>query len=227
VRAVSANPQQLHTDVLFKDSIRGSGAQIFRVDARAGSYKVQVLHPDGAVTDSTAESRGGHIDIEFAGSEWDVSGVVITSASPKPDVELAWWPETARAPRVEHSPAVSASPREPVQLKIKVTPAARISSVRLYYRPLNQLAEFKSVELPAGGTFTIPAEDVDGRFDLMYYFEILSTEKSGWIYPDPHGATPFFGVRVGGAPKPETAHMVPEPSLRVRTTSAKAKSRSR
>jgi hypothetical protein len=50
--------------------------------------------------------------------------------------------------------------------------------------------------LEGGTTFTIPGEDISARWDLMYYFEVLNKEKSGWFYPDPASATPTLSNEV-------------------------------
>ena len=72
-----------------------------------------------------------------------------------------------------------------------------MKAVRLHYRPLNQLAKFKTLEnAGAKGVFTIPAVDVSPRWDLMYYFEILNKENTGWFDPDPRVATPYYVVRI-------------------------------
>jgi hypothetical protein len=68
--------------------------------------------------------------------------------------------------------------------------------VRLHYRPVNQLAKFKTLEAKPGGVFQIPAEDVSANWDLMYYFEVLNDQKTGWFQPDPLVATPYYVVKV-------------------------------
>ncbi|HPQ16204.1 MAG TPA: hypothetical protein PLP04_13300, partial [Bryobacteraceae bacterium] len=84
---------------------------------------------------------------------------------------------------------------KPLPLTASITPATSVKAVRLHYRPLNQLAEFKTIENKgAKGAFTIPAQDISGRWDLMYYFEVLSTENGGWFHPDPAAATPYYVV---------------------------------
>jgi hypothetical protein len=70
-----------------------------------------------------------------------------------------------------------------------------IRTVRLHYRAVNQLVPFKSVEAKAGERFTIPGEDISPRWDLMYYFELLSTTE-GWFAPDPAKETPYYVVKV-------------------------------
>jgi hypothetical protein len=63
------------------------------------------------------------------------------------------------------------------------------------HRAVNQLVAFKSIEAKAGERFTIPGEDISPRWDLMYYFELLSTTE-GWFTPDPAKETPYYVVKV-------------------------------
>jgi hypothetical protein len=69
-----------------------------------------------------------------------------------------------------------------------------VSSVRLHYRPLNQLAQFKTIEKAPGEAFIIPGSDISSDYDLMYYFEALSDNGSGWFEPDPLTQTPYYVV---------------------------------
>lgn len=48
--------------------------------------------------------------------------------------------------------------------------------------------------LEGGPSFTIPAAHITARFDVLYYFEVLNREKTGWFYPDPATSTPYFVV---------------------------------
>ena len=72
-------------------------------------------------------------------------------------------------------------------------------TVRLYYRPVNQLARFKMLEAKPGARFTIPGADVSHRWDLMYYFEVLNSSNSGWFHPDPLRDTPYYVVKTAPA----------------------------
>jgi hypothetical protein len=42
--------------------------------------------------------------------------------------------------------------------------------------------------------YCTPDTDHSTRFDLLYYFEVLNEEKSGWFYPDPLTRAPYFVV---------------------------------
>ena len=66
--------------------------------------------------------------------------------------------------------------------------------MRLYYRPLNQLDHFKSIEHSPGQDFVIPGADITDRYDLMYYFEVVNETGGGWFEPDPLSRTPYFVV---------------------------------
>jgi hypothetical protein len=94
-----------------------------------------------------------------------------------------------------HMPPKTAVAGRPLVLYLQIGAPAAASVVRLHYRPLNQLAGFRTVEQPAAKTtFTIPPEDVTQKWDLQYYFEILNREGGGWFQPDPAQATPYYVV---------------------------------
>jgi len=44
-------------------------------------------------------------------------------------------------------------------------------------------------------SFTIPAKDITGNWDLQYYFEILHAD-GGWFEPDPLTAAPYWVVHI-------------------------------
>ena len=112
-------------------------------------------------------------------------------------VAVAHWPKPVPRPQIAHLAPKSAPAGRPLTLFLRVYPTIAVKAIRLHYRPLNQLAKFKTLETtPPRSTFTIPAADVSPRWDLMYYFEILNTEKTGWFDPDPATATPYYVVRV-------------------------------
>ena len=107
-------------------------------------------------------------------------------------------PPTLPRPRIVHRPPTEAEPQQPLQLTLQISPPNRVSLVRLHYRPLNQSAKFKTLEAtPQNLTFKIPAKDISPKWDLLYYFEILNDQQTGWFEPDPATATPYYVVTVG------------------------------
>ena len=67
--------------------------------------------------------------------------------------------------------------------------------LRLHYRTLNQLEQFKTVEKAPGEDFVIPGSDISGGYDLMYYFEVLNDANGGWFQLDPLVQTPYYVVQ--------------------------------
>jgi len=195
VRAVARNPKALPENVLYGDAIHGRGAQTFRVRAPAGTYTVFFLHPDGTALPQKLEAKDGYLDVVFPEGEWTVSGLVIKGPRSQGPLPLRREPKRVSRPTIQHLPPKTAVAGKPLPLTVSITPATSVKAVRLHYRPLNQLAEFKTIENKgAKGAFTIPAQDISGRWDLMYYFEVLSTENGGWFHPDPAAATPYYVV---------------------------------
>ena len=194
VRAVAREPKLLPHDVLFRDSIRGWGAQQFIVKAPAGDYEVLFLHPDGTM-DSAAAKSDGTLAIRFPEGEWSVSGLVIKGAGSKEPLPVWRAPKPVPRPTMLHAAPATAVAEEPLWLRLQVS-SMHVTAVRLHYRPVNQQAKFKTIEAKPGAAFQIPAEDVSAKWDLMYYFEVLNDQKTGWFHPDPTAATPYYVVQV-------------------------------
>lgn len=181
---------------LYGDWIRGAGAQRFRLRAADGSYQVLLVNPKGPAASRTLRTRNGALDVVFPVGEWTVSGVVVKRESGGAAASHRPWPKRAPRPKIAHEPPKTAQPGRPFALSLRLVPSTGVKTVRLHYRPVNQLAKFKTIENSgAKGAFTIPADDLSARWDLMYYFEIM-TQDSGWLEPDPRAATPYYVVRV-------------------------------
>ncbi|MBI5280529.1 MAG: hypothetical protein HY858_02520 [Candidatus Solibacter usitatus] len=203
VRAVAKNPQRLPANTLIGDSIAGRGAQVFRVKTAAGDYRILLLTPDGSAEERTGTAAGGVLDIVMPEGEWRYSGVLLQAA--RPPSAPARWPMPLSCPALEHTPPKRVETGRPLQLSLAVYPPTHVRTVRLHYRPLNQLVQWKTMDAPAQrALFIIPGEELDVRWDLQYYFEALNTERTGWFHPDPAQATPYYVVPVV-FPLPEPA----------------------
>ena len=100
-----------------------------------------------------------------------------------------------RRPTFAHTPPRAFVPGRPLTLALGGTAVTAVKAVRLHYRPLNQLAKFKTLEAaPGRAVFMIPAEDLTPEFDLLYYFEVIDKQNGGWFHPDPRAATPNYVV---------------------------------
>lgn len=180
VQAVGKDPGNLPRDVLYRDYIRGRGVQLFGVKTPDGQYQVHFLRPDRSETRTILESTGGLLDIAFPQGEWSVSGLVIQATSMAP-VPPQKFPKLLPRPMMVHEPPKRAVAGQPIRLRLQISPMSNVTVVRLHYRPVNQNTEFKMLD----NTFTIPGKDVSPNWDLMYYFEVLNNEGTGWFDPDP------------------------------------------
>lgn len=197
LRAVAKNPQNLPHDVLYRDYIRGKGSQVFRVKTEPGEYDVHFLHPDRSEESMELKAEGGFLNVAFPQGDWWVSGLVIQGPGSRRPLEAQTFPKLLPRPAIAHEPPTTVVAGQPITLRIQISPSAEVSSIRLYYRPVDQEAKFKMIEnAGSDGVFTIPGADVSERWDLMYYFEILNNRGSGWFQPDPRVATPYYVVKV-------------------------------
>ena len=101
-------------------------------------------------------------------------------------------PKELPRPPITHTPVRTAAPDHPIDLSLQIQ-SKDATAVRLHYRPLDS-TETAVIEKPAAASvsFTIPGADSD----LLYYFEILNRENTGWFEPDPVTTTPYFVVRI-------------------------------
>jgi hypothetical protein len=183
--------------VLYRDYVRGAGPQVFRIKADAGAYTVRFLRPDHTETVAQLKSEGPYLDIPFPDGEWSVSGLAVQGPKSKQPVPQQAFAKAVARPAITHEPPQTAGARTPLNVALKMGVAKDVATVRLYYRPVNQQAQFRMIEqTPDRLTFTIPAEDVSPQWDLMYYFELINTSGGGWFHPDPQVATPYYIVKV-------------------------------
>lgn len=97
-----------------------------------------------------------------------------------------------------HTPPAAAPSEKPLTLALQIAQPKTVSAVRLHYRATDPAAATQVLETAAKAevSFTIPAKDITGNWDLQYYFEILQADGSGWFEPDPLTATPYWVVHV-------------------------------
>jgi hypothetical protein len=97
-----------------------------------------------------------------------------------------------------HVPPASAPSEQPLTLTLHIAQPKTVNAVRLHYRPTDPAAATQAIEMAAKPevSFTIPARDITGNWDLQYYFEILHADGNGWFEPDPLTAIPYWVVHV-------------------------------
>jgi hypothetical protein len=107
------------------------------------------------------------------------------------------------APTVQFTPVARAPALTPLRITAEVRDSSGVKWVRLRYRGLTQHQDLQTIlMLPAGKPdqfeATIPAADVDPRFDFIYLIEVMDNAGNGKIYPDLEKETPYVVVRVAG-----------------------------
>ncbi|MCC6860228.1 MAG: hypothetical protein IT158_16795 [Bryobacterales bacterium] len=196
VRAVSRNPGQLPREVLLRDFVRGQGRQYFRARTGPGEFTAMLVDPNGKVTEMRLKAEGDHVTVPFPEGPWEVSALLLKGPGAAAPLPAPRTPRMLPRPAILHTPPAALTPGKPLELSLKISPAASVSAVRLHYRPVNQLARFEMLEaVPPRLTFTIPAEAISSHWDLMYYFEILNSEGGGWFEPDPDQRTPYYVLK--------------------------------
>jgi hypothetical protein len=128
---------------------------------------------------------------------------------------LATWPDDGRAhpvpvlvtndeqpPVLRHTPVLKVQPGQSLRIVAEVEDPSGIKWVHLRYRGLSQHQDFQVLPmLPTGNgnefEATIPGENIDPKFDLMYLFEVMDNSGNGKIYPDFAKETPYIVVKVG------------------------------
>lgn len=201
IRSAVKDPQRLPENVLYGDWIEGQGPQTFRIRSGEGQFRVSVLDPSGNFEDRLLAARNAHLDVAFPEGSWRVSGLVIRREPPPAADSLPAPPKLLPRPVITHTAPATAAPGRPLKLALRVAPASAAALVRLHYRPVNQIAEFKTLEASSTQpVFVIPGADLTGRWDLMYYFEVLNRAGGGWFQPDPRTETPYYLVNIQAAP---------------------------
>lgn len=168
--------------------------RLLRVKTGGGTFEAVLIEADQSTTTQTLEAVNGMIDIPVPTG---AVTLVIRGSRPKSDRI------TVRRPAISHAPPSTATANEPLKLTLSIAPFTGIRAIRLHYRAVNQSVEFKTLEAPpARATFVVPAAEISARWDLMYYFEVLSDDQT-WIIPDAHLATPYYVVKVESLPQPQ------------------------
>ena len=109
------------------------------------------------------------------------------------------------APSVEHVRALGARPGQPLTIEARVSDPSGVESVHVRYRGVNQHQDFAHLRLQPtsqGSLFraTIPGDEIDPRWDFMYYLEAFDKVGNGRIYPDLQRETPYIVLKTHQEP---------------------------
>ncbi len=115
-------------------------------------------------------------------------------------------PATRDSMHVQHTPARSFTPGQPLEIVAAVSGnIPRSLVIRLYYRRVNQAERYRSAEMQTSETrfhAVIPANYTSSNYPLQYYFELRRAPDSAWLFPGrgPNlQSQPYFVVRSASA----------------------------
>jgi hypothetical protein len=122
-----------------------------------------------------------------------------TSAAPRYVTALA--NGDYEPPLVTHQPITNAPLGKPLAISAEVRDASGVKWVHLRYRGVNQRLEYQTLPMrPTGRSAqyqaVIPVEQLDPKWDLMYFIEVMDTKGNGKIYPDLSLETPYIVVKL-------------------------------
>jgi hypothetical protein len=103
--------------------------------------------------------------------------------------------------QVIHQPVTVAPAGKPLVVAAEVLAPAGVKWVRLRYRSVNQYQDYRTLPMtPAGGIghyrATIPVEDINPTWDVMYFIEAMDQNGNGRIHPDLNQRTPYIVVKL-------------------------------
>ncbi len=108
-------------------------------------------------------------------------------------------------PRVTIRPLMRAEASRPLTVSVEAGDTSGVKWLRLLYRSVNQHLDYKVLPMQPGkskGSFqaTIPAEELNPGWDLMFLVEAMDNRGNGKIYPDLEKETPYVIVPLHGHP---------------------------
>ncbi|MEO6000385.1 MAG: hypothetical protein ABIN89_26330, partial [Chitinophagaceae bacterium] len=103
--------------------------------------------------------------------------------------------------QVSNHPVTSPSVGKPNTIAVKVISQAGLKWVRLRYRSVNQEEDYKTMPMVTTGEkdmyqAVVPADQVNPKFDFMYFVEVMDKNSRGKIYPDVNLETPYRVVKL-------------------------------
>ncbi|MBS1661179.1 MAG: hypothetical protein JST68_09025 [Bacteroidetes bacterium] len=144
----------------------------------------------------------GHWRDELSALEKGLTTLEATRRDPSP---------TAKAPKfnpaaisdyhtlfqISHKPVSAHAVGQPIKIRLKITSKAPIQWIHLRYRSVNQEEEYKTLTMTRTKELnvyeaTVPADQVNPKYDFMYLFEIMDKSNRGAIFPNVSKETPYY-----------------------------------
>ncbi len=103
--------------------------------------------------------------------------------------------------QIQHQAVRTAPLDQAIKISANVTAPAGVRWVRLRYRSVNQHLDYQTLPMVADAgsdnyQVSVPADQIDTRFDLMYFIEVMDNDGHGRIYPDLDVEAPYVIVEL-------------------------------
>lgn len=100
-----------------------------------------------------------------------------------------------------HVPVATLPAGQAFSLQVKLSAKAGIKSVRLRYRDVNQEEAWQALPMLPGKEkdvyeCTVPAGQINSRWDFQYLLEVMDNNNKGAIFPDVNKETPYWIVQL-------------------------------
>ncbi len=164
----------------------------FHAHSLRAAYELELFDQ----TRDAATLDRGEQEINAAHALFDLPDSRITDrrALKGPAVVIPALPKRLPRPQFTHVAVKSAPVDKEINLTFEVNPVKDVRLVRLHYRPVDLSMQTTVIEKPAAASMTFAITGAVS--DLIYYFEIISRENSGWFEPDPELASPYHVIRI-------------------------------
>ncbi len=101
--------------------------------------------------------------------------------------------------QIQHQAITNIPVNQDIQIKASIKASSGIKWARLRYRAVNQHLDYEALPMKLDAESdvfqaTIPASQIDPKFDFMYFIEVMDNEGHGCIYPDLEQETPYVVV---------------------------------
>ncbi len=175
-----------------------------RIVAAAGDVYVGDLMMGVRVADLCGHWKDELVSLEkgLAALEQKRTGYQAPSTVIKaPKYKVASQPDWQKLFKVTDLSPLNIKAGESLKVRIKVASQAGIKLVTLSYRSVNQDVEYQTITMQPSGDKTIyeavvPALQINPKWDMMYFINIIDKEKHGIIYPDLNRETPYKIVKL-------------------------------
>ena len=103
--------------------------------------------------------------------------------------------------QIQHQAVRNAPLDQAIKISSSIKAPAGVKWVRLRYRAVNQHLDYRTLSMLAEAgsdnyQVTVPASEIDTRFDFMYFIEVMDNDGHGLIYPDLEVETPYIIVEL-------------------------------